>query len=153
MLYWVSSLLLAIPFHTHSGKTYFYWSQRSFSNPSFGSPLKRKGFFMVVPSSGTRGSRSLQPWRPQIRKMAKLVFPEASLLCTAWLYWKEAQAEQIWAQMMLSTDVTLTLHTASAACACKDARAGHSKIPQGEGNAPGIFKPQLLHHLYSRERP
>lgn len=58
MLYQVSSLLLTIPPHTHSGKTYFSWSQRSLSNPSFGSPLKRKGFLMVFPSSGTRSSRA-----------------------------------------------------------------------------------------------
>lgn len=95
MLYWVPSLLLlTIPPHTHSGKTYFNWSQRSPSNPSFGSPLKEKSFFTVFPSSGTRGSRSSQAWRPQVRKMAQLVFPEASLLCTACLCWKEAQAER-----------------------------------------------------------
>lgn len=99
MLYWVLRLLLlTIPPHTHSGKTYFNWSLRSLSNPSFGSPLKRKGFFMVFPSSGTRGSRSSQAWRPQVRKMAQPVFPGASLLCTVCLCWKEAQAEHCSAQ-------------------------------------------------------
>lgn len=43
MLYWVSSLLLlAIPPHTHTGKTYFHWSQRPLSNSSFGLPLGEK---------------------------------------------------------------------------------------------------------------
>lgn len=51
------------------------------------------------------------------------------------------------------TDVTPAPRTAPAACACEGARTGHSKIPQGEGKAPGIFKPQLLHRLCSRERP
>lgn len=77
--------------HTHTRKTYFKWPQRSLSNPSFGCPLKRKGCFMVFPSSGARGSRSSQAWRPQVRKMARLVFPEASPLCAVWPRWKEAQ--------------------------------------------------------------
>lgn len=80
-----------IPPHTHSGKK-TNRSQRSLSNPSSGSALKRKGFFMVFHSSGIRSSRSSQAWRSQVRKMAQLVFPEASLLL--WLCWKEAQAEQ-----------------------------------------------------------
>lgn len=141
MLYQVSSLLLTIPPHTHSGKTYFSWSQRALSNPSFGSPLKRKGFLMVFPSSGKlKGIKS--------EKCHNLSSQRAA--CFAQCGCAGKRHRQSRSELMLSTDVTLAPCMASAACACKGARAGHSKIPQGEGKAPGIFKPQLLHLLYSR---
>lgn len=101
---------------------------------------------MVFPSSGARVSRASS------QKKGTSCLPRGQT-CFVQCGCAGRRHRQGRSELMLSTDVTLAPHTASAACACKGARAGHSKIPQGkEGKAPGIFKPQLLHPLYSRER-
>lgn len=60
----------------------------------FGSPLKRKGFYLCycLGSSRTRRSRSSQAWRPQVRTVL-LVFPWASPFHVLWPCQKETQAE------------------------------------------------------------
>ena len=68
MLYWVPRLLLPnMPrlTHTHTvGKPTPTRPRDPSVTQVFGSPLKRKGFYLCcsVVSSGTRGSRSLQAW-------------------------------------------------------------------------------------------
>lgn len=156
MLYWAPSLLLCtvLPLtRTCGGKIHSNQFQRSLSNTNVWSSVKKERPLFVLHPSILRGKRLRVIEGLNSEEQHNLSSHGLSCFMRCGRVGRRHKQSRSVRSSRLTTDVTLAPHAACAAWACKCARAGYNNIPQGEGKAPVVFKPQLLHHLYSGEKP
>ena len=112
--------------HTHSGQTHSNQSQRTLSNPSVWFSIKKERLLFVLLPSIFRDKRLkvVAGLKSEEQHNLSLRGPARFTRC-GHVGRRHRQSVAV-RSSVLGTDVTLAPHTASAACACKGAKAGYS---------------------------